>query len=298
MSTTQTYTSFAVIGAGTIGLPILAALATTPNVSVILITRPSKDTKSIPVPVPVVQVDYNSPQALASIFLAHKVQVVLSTIGPAGSGAQECFVEAVKLARESVKLFVPSEYGFPTDGEKPGEGMLGEKQRIADVLQEVGIPSARFFTGLFIEWVPWLFGYDPKNNDGTDKFTIVGTGETPLSLTAIEDIAGFVAYVLTTLPPSSLQDKVFRIQGDRATPKEIAALFNAPIEYKNGIEGQGEMGEFKNHLFSVVESGAGSTGWDSKNQREREGENQAGSANGFWAGHAWRTVSGVYDISI
>lgn len=42
-----------------------------------------------------------------------------------------------------------------------------------------------------------------------------GDGNMPISWTSKYDVASFVAYVLTTLPPSELQWQTFRIEGDR-----------------------------------------------------------------------------------
>lgn len=42
-----------------------------------------------------------------------------------------------------------------------------------------------------------------------------GDGNMPLSWTSKYDVASFVAYVLTTLPPSKLEWQTFRIEGDR-----------------------------------------------------------------------------------
>jgi hypothetical protein len=119
------YKSFAVVGAGTVGLPIVNALAAR-NVSVVLLSRPGS-TKAVPSGVQVAQVDYNNAAAVAAVFKQYKVDVVLSTITTMATDAQKSLVDASKLA--AVKLFVPSEYGMPTDGQ--AEGILGLKDQIA-----------------------------------------------------------------------------------------------------------------------------------------------------------------------
>ncbi|KAJ6534614.1 hypothetical protein DFH09DRAFT_932100, partial [Mycena vulgaris] len=199
--------------------------------------------------------------------------------------AQKSLVEAARLA--AVKLFVPSEYGMPTEGHS--EGLLGDKHRIAEDLKAAGIPSVRFYTGVFIEFIPWFVGY-PEHG----KFRIVGKGEVPISFTSAADIAGFVAHVLTTLPASELESRVFRLEGDRGSLTDIAAQFKASVEHVEHITG--ENGELKTLLLARMDTGAGSTGWDEATKSEGSGSKAAGSANALWPGHQWKTVKDVHNL--
>ncbi|KAJ7116388.1 NAD(P)-binding protein [Mycena epipterygia] len=278
------YKSFAVVGGGTIGLPIVNALAAK-NVSVVLLSRPGSSTKTVPSGVEVATVDFKDASAVAAVFKAHKVDVVLSTLATTATTAQNSLVDAAKLA--SVKLFAPSEYGMPTDGQE--QSFLGQKKQLAEYLKAAGIPSARFYTGMFSDFVPLIVGYTDHG-----KIRIVGEGNAPVSFTSIPDIAGFVAYVLTNLPPSELNDRVFRLEGDRATMKDLGALFKTSVEHADQITG--EMGEFKTYLLSVLESGAGSTGWDEERKAEGSGSNAAGSSNALWPGHQWQTMKEVHNL--
>ncbi|KAJ7454839.1 hypothetical protein FB451DRAFT_656431 [Mycena latifolia] len=280
----STFKSFAVVGAGTIGLPIVNALAAK-GVSVVLLSRPESSPKAVPSEVQVAKVDYSDASAAAAVFKEHKVEVVLSTLGTPASAAQKPLVEAAKLA--GVKLFAPSEYGMATDGYE--EGVLGDKKRIAEDLKAAGIPSARFYTGLFPEIIPRLVGYSEHG-----KVRIVGKGEVPVSFTSIPDIAGFVAHVLTTFPPTELENRGFRIEGDRASMKDFGVLFQTSVEHFDRIPGEG--GEFRTFLLTVVESGAGSTGWDEVTKSEGSGSNAAGSSNALWPGHKWQTIKEVLKL--
>ncbi|KAJ7678477.1 hypothetical protein B0H17DRAFT_1206718 [Mycena rosella] len=78
----STYKSFAVVGGGLIGLPIVNALVAQ-NISVVLLSRPEGSTKT-----------------------EHKVDVVLSTVTTMAAAAQTSLVEAARLT--GVKLFAPS----------------------------------------------------------------------------------------------------------------------------------------------------------------------------------------------
>ncbi|KAJ7723003.1 hypothetical protein DFH07DRAFT_759717 [Mycena maculata] len=274
------YKSFAVVGGGTIGLPILAALAEQ-GVSVVLLARPESDPKTVPDGVPIVRVDYADVAALAAAFTAHKVDVVLSTLTTYAVGAQKPLVDAAKLAH--VKLFVPSEYGMPTEGHG---GLLGMKAEIAGYVKSVGIPSVRFYTGIFSEIVPWLVGY---HEHGIVR--IIGKGTAPVSFTAVPDIAGFVAHVLTTLPPAELEDRVFRLEGERLCMNDIGALLGTTVEQVESIGG--DKGETQTYLLTVMDTGAGSTGWDPAKGADGEGSDAAGSANALWPGHQWKSIKDV-----
>lgn len=65
---------------------------------------------------------------------------------------QPIIAEAAK--EVGVKLFVPSEFGGPTEGET--EGYLGTKAKIHEQLKVIDMPYALFYTGVFLDyiWVP------------------------------------------------------------------------------------------------------------------------------------------------
>ncbi|KAJ7306923.1 hypothetical protein DFH08DRAFT_901385 [Mycena albidolilacea] len=284
----KAYKSFAVVGAGTIGLPIIGALAAQ-NVSIVLLSRPGSPPKTVPSGVKVIQVDYNDATAVAAVLTRHRVDVVLSTVNIAGLGSQTALVDATKLS--GAQLFVPSEYATPTDHQPPGTdnplGGTGTKNRIAEYARSVGVPSLRVFTGPFTEGIPWLLGLAEHG-----KIIAVGKGEAPVSFTAVPDIAGFVAYVLTSLPPSELQDRIFRLEGERTSLNDLGLQLGTAVEHVDRIEGD----ESKTGLLKLLDSGAGSTGWDEAHKREGSGSHAAGSANGLWPGHSWKSIKEVLQL--
>ncbi|KAF8169000.1 hypothetical protein K438DRAFT_1730376 [Mycena galopus ATCC 62051] len=281
------YKSFAVVGAGTVGLPIIRALATR-NVSVLLLSRPGSPTKTLPSGVKVVHIDYNDATAVAALFNEHKIDVVISTVAIAGLVGQTSLVDAAKLS--GVQLFVPSEFAAPTDSQPPGTnnpiGGTGAKNMIAEYSRSVGLPSLRIFTGPFTEGIPYLLGYS------TGQLVIVGKGEVPVSFTAVPDIAGFVAHVLTSLAPSKLDDHIFRLEGERTSLNDLGVQLNVPVKHVDRIDGE----EAKTGLLKLLDSGAGSTGWDEENQREKTGSDAAGSGNAFWPGHSWKSIKEVLNF--
>ncbi|KAJ7665954.1 hypothetical protein DFH06DRAFT_263445 [Mycena polygramma] len=285
------YKSFAVVGGGRLGLPIVNALAAR-DVSIILLSRPGSSAKTVPATVEVVEVDYSNAAATATVLKEHKIDAVISTIGKVGVSAQKPLVDAAKLA--AVKLFVPSEFGAATDGPPESASItaasIGDKYQIAEYLKSLNIPSVRIFNGVFIELVPWLTGYAEHG-----KIRIVGKGEEPVSFTSISDIAGFVAHVLTTLSPSELENRLFRLEGERLSLNELGPLFKTSVEHVDRITGPA--GDVKTELFVLFsKAGAGTTGWDETNQVERSGADAAGSANALWSGHYWRSIKEVHNL--
>ncbi|KAJ7738367.1 hypothetical protein B0H16DRAFT_1694841 [Mycena metata] len=279
----NTYKSFAVVGGGNVGLPVATGLAAQ-NVSVILLSRSS--TKTPPSGVELVQVDTSDVAAVTAVFKEHKVDVVISTINattPENAAAQKPVVDAAKAA--AVKLYVPGEFGFPSDGHT--EEFLGAKNKIAEYAKSIELPSARIYTGVFTEYIPLLTGYNVNG-----KIWVIGKGDTPVSFTFLSDITGFVVHALTTLPPSELENRTFRLEGDRATLNELATKFNTSVDHVDLIPGEG--GDFIAHLLELSEAGSGSSGWDEANKRE--GSEGAASGNLSWPGHHWKTIKEVHNL--
>jgi uncharacterized protein YbjT (DUF2867 family) len=280
----STFKSFAVIGAGRIGTHTVKALLSK-NVSVLVLTRSS--TKTLPVGAKSAVVDYEDTAAVAAALKEHNVEAVVSTINGMVMSLQIKLADAAKAA--GVKLFAPSEFTMPTHGYT--EGYAGGKDIIVAHLVSIGLPYARFYTGTFIGYITWLLDY----SDG--KVRIVGKGNTPASFTAEEDIGGFVAHVLTELPPSELENRIFRIQGDRKTLLEVAALFGdkATVEHIETFGGEG-MEAYRTQFHHFVEQGRVSTGWDEPSKKEGTGEKAAGSSNSLWPGHQWKTIKDVLKV--
>jgi hypothetical protein len=77
------------------------------------------------------------------------VHVVISTINLAALDAQVAIAQAAKAA--GVSLFIPSEFGGPTDGLRP-ESLLGVKGALHAKLREVGPPLLLVYTGPFADY--------------------------------------------------------------------------------------------------------------------------------------------------
>ncbi|KAK0437271.1 NmrA-like family-domain-containing protein [Desarmillaria tabescens] len=279
----MSYKSFALVGAnGVLGKNILNALITE-NIPFLVLTRKSSDSSSnLPASpnIKVAKVDYEDSAEVSAVLKENKVDVLISAINTAAGGKSK-YVLADSAKAAGVKLFVPSEFGSVTAG--ASVKVLKDKDDFAKYLKKIGLPSARIFTGLFFIYLPALVGYVVDQ-----KFNIVGKGQTKASFSALEDIGGFVAYILTHLPAEQLNDKIFRLQSEGLTLVEAAAKAGLPPNHVDKLPG--DLAEsFLAALQGLIESGEGSTGWDY--EANKEGTEGAGSANALWPGHEWKTVT-------
>ncbi|KAF1316256.1 Isoflavone reductase p3, partial [Globisporangium splendens] len=207
------FTSFALIGAGTIGSFVATELLKENIASVKLLTR--DDTKPELEPfkqqgATVVKVDYTNHEDLKKALSG--VQVVVSTITHFQVEAQ---VDIARAAKEAgVQLFVPSEYGGPSL-----EGFDAPKKVVRDALEEIHLPYTVFMPGYFADIFHTYFDY----NYTEGYINVYGTGKIELSLTSRYDVARFMSHVLTTIEPADLAWCKLPFEGDRLAPLDIAA---------------------------------------------------------------------------
>lgn len=97
-----------------------------------------------------VVVDYSSPSSLSSALSG--TDVVVSTLGggPEAFASQSALAKAAKEA--GVQIFVPSEFGNPTD--EVDHPLLAKKNDFKKrESKELGLPFAAFYTGPFTDFV-------------------------------------------------------------------------------------------------------------------------------------------------
>jgi len=217
------YKNFVVAGAGNIGRFIVEELLKLQSSgavsSVTVLTRRGGYADLVEKGAKVVAVDYSSSSSLVSALQG--TDVVISTLGfEAFDAQQNALADAAKQAGASV--FVPAEFGNPTDGVT--EGFLSVKNQLHRRLEKLGLPYALFYTGAFADWIFNPFwGWDLPNG----KVHVLGEGNGPISFTHRRDIGRFVAYVLTQLPRDQLHWKEFAIEGDHKSWNEIVDLYQA-----------------------------------------------------------------------
>ncbi|KAH7884910.1 hypothetical protein F5I97DRAFT_1517774 [Phlebopus sp. FC_14] len=301
---------FALFGAGkSIGIPIVKAFVEVDH-PILVIARPTSTLSGLPEHplVSVVRVDTTSVLEITKVLLKHDVDVLISTISyiKGGVDAQRAMADASKCA--GVKLFVPSEFGIPTGGGT--DPMPKAKSDFADYLKSIGLPSLRIYVchsvvmfskvlltsfvsqkcGQFHHSIPWLTGVRE-----TGIIYIVGEGATPQSYTAVSDVAGYTAHVLTTTTQtlSNLFDVELRIEGQRATLTELAALYEGvPIKFVDALPRDTlYFSEVREYLQNNGDRGIGSSGWDWITCTDDEGRARQG--NILWPGHRWLTAQEV-----
>jgi len=214
------YKTFAIAGAGNVGLCLLEALIKLKGEgkvdSVVVLTRSEGgNPKANELGAKSITVDYSDKASLVAALKG--IDVLVSTVGFPGLGGQTKFALAAKEA--GVKLFVPAEYGAPAID------MGGMKVALRTKCKEIGLPYTLFFVGIFLDiFFGTFMGIDLEK--GTAH--IGGTGDEPLTFTAIADIGPYIAHVLTTLPADKLEYATILIEGDRGNLNEIFA------EYEKG----------------------------------------------------------------
>ncbi|KAF7364832.1 NmrA domain-containing protein [Mycena venus] len=254
------YSSFAVFGCGLIGVPIARELSAK-GASVLVLVRPglcSASVKQKLADVDVVEEEYADCAAIQQILKENAVQVVVSTVSAAEVDVQNALATTAHAA--GVELFVPSEFGVVTDGIGHNRGETSTIEH----LKSIGMPFAIFYAGFFIETIPAMTGLSVNG-----KINVIGYGNMPCSFTASDDVAGFVAHVLTVLHPQDFFNRTFRLQGDRSTLSDLAVLFKTEVQYVGEIPGQ--MGEVWKRMQLVAECGAASTGWNIRKWAEGGG---------------------------
>jgi len=209
------YTKFAVVGAGTLGNYIVQQLVkdkAAGNVKeVVILTREGSKT-TVQGDAKVIQVDYSNDDSIKRALTG--VEVVISTISGEALGVQGKIAAAAK--EVDVKLFVPSDFGGITEGAT--EGLFGAKANVQSQLKALGIPYAVFYTGPFADYI-WSSFLDLDVMSG--KVSVGGDGNGQISFTSRTDIARYVSYVLTHLPPEQLKNRTFTIAGENKSFNEI-----------------------------------------------------------------------------
>jgi len=214
------YRTFAVAGAGNVGKFIIEELVKLKVAgkvaSVEVLTRSPDDPKLKELGVTGLKVDYEDPPSLQAALQGK--DVVISTLGRPAFHLQELLGQAAKAA--GVKLFIPSEFGNPTEGRE--DSWFAQKNAARQKLKDMGMPYMLVYNGPFPDFVfnPHM-GWDLLNG----KVQISGKGDSPISFTQRRDIGRFVSHVLTHLPPDELEWRTFRIEGDRTTMNAIAAAY-------------------------------------------------------------------------
>jgi NmrA-like family len=185
----------------------------------------------------VIEVDYSNDESIQNALTG--VEVVISTVSIAALDVQVKIAAAAKNA--DVKLFVPSEFGFITEGET--EGLHGIKAKFQGQLKALGLPYSAFYTGKFPDtgWSPYVFRSFGRSvrlttsqrafyiDITSGKVSVGGDGNTRITFTSKPDVARYVSYVLTHLPPEQLKNRSFAIAGDNKVTPNLRSQFCSSV---------------------------------------------------------------------
>jgi len=230
------FKKFAIVGAGNIGGYFAEELLKKKDAKeideLVIVTRPASVDKELNKTLAsrgarIAPADFADVSALTKALAG--AHVVISTITLTAIDAQVTVAEAAKAAGAS--LFVPSEYGGPTEN-LPGP--LGAKGTLQTKLREVGPPILPVYSGPFADfaWIP-VVHLDVKGG----KVSVGGDGNSKVSWTARSDLARFLAHVLVHTPASLLlKKKDLRVEGDRVSFNEIFRGYEARTGKKLEVE--------------------------------------------------------------
>ncbi|KAF8450746.1 hypothetical protein L210DRAFT_269433 [Boletus edulis BED1] len=272
----NTFKSFAVLGAGTFGSPLAQSLVDN-GASVTVFTRPSSKHRKLPSGTTHVAVDFTDTSALTEQFRLHDCKVVISAINHDYLGVQARTLEAAKNA--GVKLYVPSEYSIPTEGQ---DGILGQKSEFIDQLEAAGMPYLRLYSGFLMDFIPFFLGIDWNK-----EVTLIGEGKKPASWTSLADVTGYLAYVLTHLPARELNNRTLRIEGQRYTYLQIAEDYGDSVKVVHAPQFPDDIDNprLREYLQMKVEAGAGTVTYNIKTNKD-----DYKLDNDLWPDHRWLTV--------
>lgn len=185
-------------GTGSVGQNIVDAILATGKYSVIVFSRresPSLVAKGVSV----ISVDYSNHNQLVQAL--QDVHTVISCIADLNESCRDSQLALLKAALAAgVKRFAPSEWAGPSEKNTIIELYTKNKKPVVDAVKNSGIEYTLFLNGLFMDYFaapqqsnPYLqsmtFGVDI--NKCTAWFA--GTGNEPINVTLLEDVAKFVA---------------------------------------------------------------------------------------------------------
>lgn len=174
----------------------------------------------IPHPVKVVEVDYNSLEALTSALTGQ--DAVIFNLGLAASDVQPRMIEAAVAAK--VKRFIPGEFGSAMHLEKTRQlPVFGNKVKIQQQLEALASENKITYTyvwnGLFLDWglkngfVLNMAEYKPTIYDGGDNLFSTTTTET-----VGKAVVGILAH------PEETKNRAVFIQDTATTQNKLLAI--------------------------------------------------------------------------
>ncbi|KAI0056345.1 NAD-P-binding protein [Artomyces pyxidatus] len=218
------FKNFALVGSGHLGdfivEELLQAQAAGTVSKVLILTRTVSPTEGLQkfaaAGASIVGVDYTDQAAVTKALAG--IDAVISTLPLTALAVEHGVAEASKAA--GVKLFVQSEWGNSSLSKVVAPGRAGNREK----MRAIGLPWAVFNTG---PWSDFLFVPFLRLDVKSGKAEVGGDGNSPISFTSRPDAARYVVYALTQLPVSTLEYKIFEIEGERKSFNEVFKAYEA-----------------------------------------------------------------------
>ncbi|KAF5009987.1 hypothetical protein FDECE_3824 [Fusarium decemcellulare] len=213
-------------GSGQLGRAIVDALLVDGRYEVLVLTRKTHAVTKSDVNAPVIQVDYNDVDTLASILEAQQVQIVISSIVTLGGGAPELNLIQAAEKSSTTKRYVPSFWAHDYPDEFKEYFFAKPKYDAIEALDSTSLEYTAFRIGWFTDYyvAPHVKSYvrpeglfvDMENNAAA----IPGSGTAPAVFTHSLDVARFVVAYLQR----PRWEKSAYILGDRLTWNEFVQI--------------------------------------------------------------------------
>ncbi|KAI9295398.1 NAD(P)-binding protein, partial [Neoconidiobolus thromboides FSU 785] len=205
-------------GTGAIGRSIAEELLKNKDIKLRILTRASsgEDTKKelkekyVQAGGELVEIDYNSQESLVKALGG--IDVVISALStPDFVVVNSNLIDAS--VKSKVKLFIPSEFGAEVEGvENP---FTSPKWAVRKHLESSGLDYIYYNNGFFIEHLlADLFGINVHSHEAK----VIGSGDTKLTVTSINDVGRFVAQTYF-LP--EVRNQFVDIVGENTTMNKI-----------------------------------------------------------------------------
>ncbi|KAK0517696.1 hypothetical protein OC842_008032, partial [Tilletia horrida] len=220
MTSTNGLSTFAVLGAGAIGAPIIDAFLDA-KLPLTILTRDASKPELQPYAqrgATLKAVDYSSVDSIAAAL--EGIDAFVSALG--NDHKPELPDELARAAKQAgVKLVVPSEFGldYVSEKTKPFPGLIQAKLDHHAYIESLGLSWIAIANGQFGSWLfhPAL-GYDLAKHVAVFR----GDGSALLTVTDPRDIGTFLVKVLTTQAvPRPGSGRVYRVEGYATTQREI-----------------------------------------------------------------------------
>ncbi|UKZ68351.1 uncharacterized protein TrAtP1_009390 [Trichoderma atroviride] len=218
-------------GTGHVGRAIVQGLIDSQEHQVYVFTRkPTSVFDHLPA-VNIIVISYDGQDEIQNVLDKHEIEVVLSTVSPAGSAAFDAQVRLIRACSnsESVKRFAPSEYLIDLEREEeyqPFMPMLTFQRNIVKELRShPNLEWTLFHNGYFMDYFgqPWAPTTMPSEVPFVDieacQATIPGSGDDLAVWTHTTDVAKFVSRAIS-MKPGTWKEHSWII-GDKASLHEI-----------------------------------------------------------------------------